>query len=185
VRPPRKTRGECCPQTHPYVRRRRTDTQPDDRRYGKHAVGFVRSRPASHMAGRVFVDDHDCAPRSSGHASRCLRLGARVNLPSSRWSVRSRGDTGYTQPRAASEVARFGEGLVTPIVPAVFVSDGCLGEFLAGRVVQAGNVDGVELATQFFHVSAAEGFHSAAAAEEVMYGPSAEPVVRQSIFSLQ
>jgi len=60
-----------------------------------------------------------------------------------------------------------------------------LGELLVHRIVQASDVDCVEFTAECFHVSAAESLHAAAAAEEVMYGASAEPVDRQSIFSLQ
>ncbi len=79
----------------------------------------------------------------------------------------------------------FGRGLVPPIVPTVFVSDGCLGELLIRRVVQASDVESVELATQFFHISPAESLHAAVAAEEVVYGIGAELVVRQNVLSLQ
>src|SRR5829696_8367944 len=53
------------------------------------------------------------------------------------------------------------------------------------RVVQASDVDGVELAAEFFHVCAAEGLHAAAATEEVVYGVGAELIVRQNVPSPQ
>jgi hypothetical protein len=80
---------------------------------------------------------------------------------------------------------RFGGRFAPPIVPTVFVSDGRLGELLVHRVVQASDVDGVELAAEFFHVSATARFHAAAATEEVVYGVGAELVVRQNILSPQ
>jgi hypothetical protein len=79
----------------------------------------------------------------------------------------------------------FGGGLVPPVVPTVFVGDGRLGDLLVNCIVQASDVDSVELTAEFFHVSAAEGFYASAAAETVVYGIAAELVVHQSVLSLQ
>jgi len=70
-------------------------------------------------------------------------------------------------------------------VPTVFVSDGRLGKLLLHRVVQASDVDGVELAAKLFYVSAAESFHAAAATEEVVYGAGARLLIHQNVLSLQ
>jgi hypothetical protein len=58
-------------------------------------------------------------------------------------------------------------------------------ELIRGDVVEAGDIDSVELTAELIQVAASEWFNTASAAKEVLYRFAAEKIFGQGFFALQ
>src|SRR5262245_46234711 len=79
----------------------------------------------------------------------------------------------------------LGGRILPVVVAAVGVAHGGIGEGGGIHIVEAGDVHGVEVATQDVEVAAAESVHAAMAAEQVVHAVAAELVVGERVLAGQ